>query len=176
MAGAGAAMAGAGAAMAAAGAAMAGAGAAMAGTWAARAGAGPDPGLICSGRSQILWPRMAAPLAHSEHGGGHEEKLPLPPEQVIRILGDDSIRRRRTQNAYSNDARRRIVQMKKEMHPDRRFFSLHEQKAFGDVGRFPASRVGITECDKFYRGTHAAQSLAPLAGGSLTARCGNDAS
>ena len=35
---------------------------------------------------------------------------------------------------------------------------------------------GLAECDKFYRGTNAAQSLAPHAGGSLTARCGNDAS
>jgi len=73
----------------------------------------------------------------------HEKKLPLPPEQAIGILGDDRNRRRRTQNDNSNDARRRIVQMKKEMPPDRRPFSLHEQKAFGDVGWLPASRVGI---------------------------------
>ena len=37
----------------------------------------------------------------------------------------------------------RIVPMKKEMPPDRSLSFLHEQKAFGDVCRLLASRVGI---------------------------------
>jgi len=68
----------------------------------------------------------------------------LPPEQAIGILDDDRICQRRTQNAYSNDARRRIVPMNKEIPPDRRLSSLHEQKASGGVCRLPASRVGIS--------------------------------
>jgi len=73
----------------------------------------------------------------------HEKNMILPPEQAIGTLDDDRIRQRRTKNAYSNDARRRIVPMKKEMPPDIRLSSLQEQKAFGDVFRLPASRVGI---------------------------------
>jgi len=65
------------------------------------------------------------------------------PVFVRSTIDDDRIDQRRTQNAYSNDARRRIVPMKKEMSPDNRHFSLHEQKAFGDVGRLPTSCVGI---------------------------------
>jgi len=86
------------------------------------------------------WP---AQLHTANMAALHEKKLTQPPEQAIGILDDDRIRRRRTQKAYSNDARRRIVQMKKKMPPDRRLFSLPEKEAFGDVGLLPASRVGI---------------------------------
>jgi len=108
--------------------------------------------LICSGRSQILWPRVAGPIAHSENGGGTRKNMILPPEQAIGILDDDRVCQRRTQNAYSNEARRRIVPMKKEIPPDRRLSSLHEQKASGDVCRNPASRVGISRVQQVLRG------------------------
>jgi len=87
------------------------------------------------------WP---AQLHTAKMAAVHEKKMMLPPEQAIGILDDDRICQRRTQNAYSNDARRRIVPMKKEIPPDRRLSSLHEQKASGDVYRLPASRVGIS--------------------------------
>jgi len=86
------------------------------------------------------WP---AQLHTAKMAAVRKKNMTLPPEQAIGILDGDRIRQRRTRNANSNVARRRIVPMKAEMPPDRRLFSLHEQKAFGDVGRLPASRVGI---------------------------------
>jgi len=86
----------------------------------------------------------AAQLHTAKMAAVHEKSMILTPEQAIGTPDDDRICQRRTQNAYSNDARRRIVPMKKEIPPDRRLSSLHEQKASGDVCRLPAPRVGIS--------------------------------